>query len=333
MASYYGVLVPRYWTGPTGRLLRDRGGHAAQLLGVYLLSNDYMNMLGIYPLKLRDVEDELGLTRAEITAALSLMRLDSVEYAYYDLGTSYVWVREMVRFRLGLKGTEPLKRDDNKAIGAQRLYASLPANPWLGPFFDRYHRQLHLKRRRDGPPADFGPETPTTSGGSSPLQAPSKPLEASSTYRSDQKRSEEIRSEDQNLLIRTDQRRSVPPPPHPDRTRTRARAAAAREGRVIFRGQRLKIHDFTLDDLRLMLGSHTAGFDLEAWFEHLDRELQRTGEILPIRDGGAWVLRRTVEEARGRGLPVAVSDPTAVIGKPTSRLLHAIANIKAEARR
>jgi hypothetical protein len=80
--------------------------------GVYLFSNDYMNMLGLYPLKLRDVTEELGLTPAALTKAFAVMR--SLEYAFYDYGTGFVWVREMATFRLSIKDHEPLKRDDNK---------------------------------------------------------------------------------------------------------------------------------------------------------------------------------------------------------------------------
>jgi hypothetical protein len=121
VSSYYGVIFSRYWTGQTGRALRARGGKDAQLLGVYLFSNDYMNMLGLYPLKLRDVTDELGLTPAALTKAFAVMR--SLEYAFYDYGTGFVWVREMATFRLSIKDHEPLKRDDNKTRGAQKLYA------------------------------------------------------------------------------------------------------------------------------------------------------------------------------------------------------------------
>jgi hypothetical protein len=327
-SSYYGVIVPRFWNGTTGRVLRERGGRAAQLLGVYLISNDYTNMLGLYQLKLRDIEDDVGLSRSEITAAFHTMRQDSVEFAYYDYGTSYVWVREMVRFRLGLKEMEPLKRDDKKALGAQRLYSGLPVNPWLGPFYDRFHRTLHLRGRRAGPAVDLGPEANGTEEGASKglargFEGASKPV--------DQKRSDQIL----DPLESTERRTSLDPPPPTDHARERARAAAAagRVGKVVFRGHRLKIHDFTEDDLRLMLGAHAEGFDLRCWYDTLYRRIAASDVVVPMRDGGAWVLEQTVIEARRRGLPVATRDASAVVGKSTSRLAHAISNIKREARR
>src|SRR5206468_7097102 len=132
-ASYYGTLTPEYWTGAIGRDIRARGGKDAQLLGIFLLSNDYMNMLGLYRLKLRDVEDDLGLSAEQVRPAFDV--LQSVDYAYYDEATQFVWVREMARVRLYLTDDQPLVRKDKRVRGARRLYATLPVNPFLGPFF------------------------------------------------------------------------------------------------------------------------------------------------------------------------------------------------------
>lgn len=149
--SYYGVLVSRYWTGHTGRLLRTEGGKDAQLLGVYLLSNDYMNMLGLYRLSPVVIVDELGLTRAAIARTFKIMA--KANYAQYDESSSFVWVREMARFRLNIPpDDQPLDRKDKRVIGAQTLYEKLPPNPFLAAFFDRYHKVLHLRTRRNGTP-------------------------------------------------------------------------------------------------------------------------------------------------------------------------------------
>jgi hypothetical protein len=154
VSSYYGVIFSRFWTGDTGRELRRRGGKDAQLLGVYLFSNAYMNMLGLYPLKVRDIRDDIDLSPAQLAKAFAVMQ--DLEYAFFDAGTNVVWVREMATFRLSLKDREPLKPSDNRVAGAQRLYSSLPPNPWLGPFFDRYGKILRLRSRREGPPQDIG---------------------------------------------------------------------------------------------------------------------------------------------------------------------------------
>jgi hypothetical protein len=154
VSSYYGVIFSRFWTGDTGRELRRRGGKDAQLLGVYLFSNAYMNMLGLYPLKVRDIRDDIDLSPAQLAKAFAVMQ--DLEYAFFDPGTNVVWVREMATFRLSLKDRDPLKQNDNRVAGAQRLYSSLPPNPWLGPFYDRYGKILRLRSRREGPPQDMG---------------------------------------------------------------------------------------------------------------------------------------------------------------------------------
>jgi hypothetical protein len=153
VSGYYGVLLPSYFTGTTGCAIRKRGGKDAQLLGAFLIANEWMNMLGLYKLRLIDVRDVLKLTPAAALRAYEVMAAE--QYAFYDADTSFVWVKEMARIRLGLKDERPLSPKDNKSIGAERLYRGLHPNPFLGAFFDRYGKQLHLKSRREGPSLDM----------------------------------------------------------------------------------------------------------------------------------------------------------------------------------
>jgi hypothetical protein len=137
-------------------------------------------------------------------------------------------------------------------------------------------------------------------------------------------------------LHRTGTSKVVPPPPPLDRAHARARAAAAedtRSGRVVYRGQRLKVHDFTVDDLRLMLGRQFANFNVKAWLDALDHELTKTDVVLPTRDGGSFVLERTAAEARRRGLQIVESRPGSRLTKSSARLIEAVANVKAMAHR
>ena len=87
--------------------------------------------------------------------------------------------------------------------------------------------------------------------------------------------------------------KSVPPP------------ADARSKRPIFTGQRFKVFEWQLDDLRRMLGPHFDDFDMHEWFFRLDAESERAGIVVPQRDGGAWLQAQTQQEAIRRGLPVA----------------------------
>lgn len=103
------------------------------------------------------------------------------------------------------------------------------------------------------------------------------------------------------------------------------RAPSSRSKRPIFQGQRLVVFEWMLDDLARMLGDHTDGFDLHAWFFDLDERATLRGLVIPQRDGGQWLQAQTLDEAKRRGLPMAVAAP--VMGKQSSRLLSAIANL------
>lgn len=142
----YGVLLPRFWTGPTGRALRKRGGPTTQLLAVYLCSNSHTNMIGLYPISLAVISDEIPQTRACVVRGLRAAADEG--FADYDYLNGCIWVREMARFRLGLQPGEQLANDDKRARGANLLYSTLPPNRFLGPFFDRYWETLRLRHRR-----------------------------------------------------------------------------------------------------------------------------------------------------------------------------------------
>jgi uncharacterized protein YdaU (DUF1376 family) len=78
-----------------------------------------------------------------------------------------------------------------------------------------------------------------------------------------------------------------------------------RSKRPVFVGTRLKVFDWQLEDLMEMLGKHADSFGFDLWFQTLDRRVVASGEVLPGRDGGAWLKAETLAEARRRGLPIA----------------------------
>lgn len=147
MSSYYGVIFPEFWTGRTGRELRERGGKDAQLLGLYLATNRHANMIGLYRLLVDDVRHETGLGLKGIVRGFQAAATS--EFAVFDSASSFVWVRQMVRFRLGLKTGEGLAVKDHKVVGVNRLYHGIDGNPFLGEFFDLYQSLLRLRKRRE----------------------------------------------------------------------------------------------------------------------------------------------------------------------------------------
>jgi len=100
--------------------------------------------------------------------------------------------------------------------------------------------------------------------------------------------------------------------------------------RPIFVGQRFVVFEWQLDQLARLLGPFFDDFDMHEWFYTLDARSALSPELIPQRDGGQWLQARTLEEAARRGLPVArgEQEASASVGKQTSRLAQAIANIK-----
>jgi uncharacterized protein YdaU (DUF1376 family) len=91
--------------------------------------------------------------------------------------------------------------------------------------------------------------------------------------------------------------------------RTAAALPDARSKRPIFQGTRFAVFEWQHDDLCRMLGSHMEAFRLDEWYHDLNATMSRSGEIIPQRDGGAWLQARTLEEAQRRGLPIAAGKP------------------------
>lgn len=145
--SYYGVIFPEFWTGSTGLELRARGGKDAQILALYLATNRHANMLGLYHLMAVDMKHETGLSVKAIERSLGVIA--ETAFAAFDAATSFVWVRQMARFKLGLHPGETLQPADNRVVAANRLYQHLGVNPFLGPFYDANRKLLCLRKRRE----------------------------------------------------------------------------------------------------------------------------------------------------------------------------------------
>ena len=172
--SYYGVIFPEFWTGTTGRQLRVTGGKDAQLLGLYLATNRHANMLGLYHLLPDDIRHETGMQLRAIARGFDVVAAES--FAQFDAATSYVWVRQMARIRLGLKAGESLAPEDKRVVALNRIYHAIEANPFLGEFYDLNRGILRLRGRRESIGLVVGINGHHhMSGLPSPLEAPSKP--------------------------------------------------------------------------------------------------------------------------------------------------------------
>jgi len=79
----------------------------------------------------------------------------------------------------------------------------------------------------------------------------------------------------------------------------------ARSKRPVYRGNRVVVFDWQLEDLMQMLGKYADSFKLDVWFDALDKRAVASGEVMPKRDGGRWLTQETLAEARRRGLSIA----------------------------
>lgn len=95
----------------------------------------------------------------------------------------------------------------------------------------------------------------------------------------------------------------------------------ARSGRPIFKGQRLVVFEWMLDDCLQILGEHADTFDLHDWFFVLDVLATKQGLVIPKRDGGAWLQAQLVAEAQKRGIPLRMATAAPVVNKRVSGLL------------
>ena len=86
---------------------------------------------------------------------------------------------------------------------------------------------------------------------------------------------------------------------------TGADSPSARSKRPVYLGTRIKVFEWQLDDLMRMLGAQATMFDLHQWFDTLDKRIAASAEVVPPRDGGRWLAKLTLDEARRRGLPIA----------------------------
>jgi len=138
----FSKITPQFWIGETGRELRAHGPEA-QIVAMYLLTAPTAGMLGLYYLPIPTIVHDTGLSAEG--ASKGLRRVCEGGFASYDEISGFVWVHEMARIQVG-----QLSSKDNRVKGIRREYASMPNNPFLGPFFEKYTGIFHIEERREG---------------------------------------------------------------------------------------------------------------------------------------------------------------------------------------
>ncbi|MBN6517035.1 hypothetical protein JZM36_09170 [Acinetobacter pittii] len=138
----YGKVSPHFWTGITGKQLRECS--ESIIVAMYLITSPHANMLGLYYMPILYIAHEtgLGLEGAE----KGLEWACKVGFCSYDNVSEMIWVHEMARFQVA----ESLKESDNRCKGIQKDYDSLPSNPFLEDFYNKYFEAFCMTHRREG---------------------------------------------------------------------------------------------------------------------------------------------------------------------------------------
>ena len=147
MPRDYAQVSPTFWTGETGRALREAGADA-QRIAFYLLTCPNSNMLGLYYLPLPTLCHEVGITPQG--ASKALQRVSEAGFAHYDAPSDMVYVPEMARYQIG----ERLKAGDKRVAGILKSLGTVRKSVFCKDFCDKYRQAYHI-------PDDFPPEAPS----------------------------------------------------------------------------------------------------------------------------------------------------------------------------
>lgn len=211
----YGIITPQFWTGTTGRQIRELGSDA-RVVAAYLLTSPHANMLGLYHLPLAYLVTETGVSSEGALKALA--GLSDLGFAEYDEGEETVWVPEMARFQIA----DELQPKDHRCKGVLKKLATFRKSRFYAPFLDRYRVAFHL----DGAP----PPEPQAQGASKGLPRPSQaPMKPGSDQDQDQSRSMGASAPAEGASSRPAQRDRIPAPT-PIRSSPTDVLAAFREG-------------------------------------------------------------------------------------------------------
>lgn len=134
----YASVAPQFWTGKTGKKLREAGADA-QRVALYLITCPSANALGLYYLPLPTLCHEVGIS--EEGASEALRRLFLAHFSHYDTSSEYVWVPEMARFQIG----ESLSAGDKRVKWIIKELMSLSKSPFFNEFLEKYRDLFKLQ--------------------------------------------------------------------------------------------------------------------------------------------------------------------------------------------
>lgn len=195
----YSKVGPKFWIGATGKLLRAEGMEA-QIVAMYLLTSPHANMLGLYYCPTMFIAHETGLGLEGATKGLR----SAIEAGFceYDEASEVVWVIEMAAYQIA----DSLKPNDLRVKGVHNEYMSLPSNPYLVRFYEKYKDAFCMAECREN---------------SRPLQAPSKPLPSQEQEQEqEQEHKQERAASSQEERAAPEHDGESPPPPRQESSKS-----------------------------------------------------------------------------------------------------------------
>jgi len=166
MSMNYGVVKPSFWTGATGRALRQDVD--AQVVALYLMTSPHANIIGVFRCPIGYIAAETG--RPIEGASKGLLKLVDMGFCTVDPETETVWIHEMARFQIG----ETLNGKDKRVKHVARFFADIENIRIKWAFFEKYGSAYQLIE-----PSEPKPIASPIEGASKPL--PSSPIEATVT--------------------------------------------------------------------------------------------------------------------------------------------------------
>lgn len=145
----YSQVSPKFWTGQTGKALREQG-RDAQFVALYLVTCPSANMIGLYYLPLPVLCHETGLSPEGASEALR--RVIQVQFAFYDSKDEIIFIPEMARYQLG----ETLKAKDKRRKSIQNEIDKYRKSKFLQMFMERYGKAFHLSYPSEKPEENEG---------------------------------------------------------------------------------------------------------------------------------------------------------------------------------
>lgn len=166
----YAKVSPLFWTGETGRALREKG-HEAMLVALYLLTCPSSNMIGLYYLPLTTLAHETGLTLEGATKGLRWA--SEAQFAFHDAPSEVIWVPEMARWQIAAE----LKPGDKQIKGVLRELSQYEKSKFFTQFRERYDSAFNLTSKASGTPKKQAPQEAL----GRPLEGPPKPRAGAGT--------------------------------------------------------------------------------------------------------------------------------------------------------